>query len=155
MMVDSASGVSNTRSAPNLFCRPSVMRKTPPRVPTSSPNTRTCSSRSHAVGHGLDQVRTIPPARPLRGGTDGGKDAEDIIAVDANAREAVPWGPLGDGSRRLFGQRHRDRPMVVLAEEDDRCSEDAGKVHRLMPIALRRCAVAKGAQDDVVAAAQP
>src|SRR6266702_1310769 len=44
-MAASASGVSNTRSVPNSACRPSVIRNTPPSRPTSSPNTRTRSSR--------------------------------------------------------------------------------------------------------------
>src|SRR5688572_15731527 len=42
----SASGVSTQRSAPNRSCNPAVARKTPPSVPTSSPRTRTESSRS-------------------------------------------------------------------------------------------------------------
>src|SRR6478735_11375412 len=36
-MPDSASGVSKTRCAPCLACSPSVMRKTPPSRPQSSP----------------------------------------------------------------------------------------------------------------------
>src|SRR5262245_50035701 len=42
----SASGVSTQRSAPKRSCSPAVARKTPPRRPTSSPITRTESSRS-------------------------------------------------------------------------------------------------------------
>ena len=49
MMPDSASGVSNTRSSPKSFCRPSVMRKTPPSLPTSSPMTMTLGSSSSAL----------------------------------------------------------------------------------------------------------
>ena len=49
MMPLSASGVSITRSSPKSFCRPSVTRKTPPSLPTSSPITRTFGSFSIAA----------------------------------------------------------------------------------------------------------
>src|ERR1700682_879476 len=45
-MADSASGVSSTRASPNRAYRPSVAPNTPPFRPTSSPITRTLSSRS-------------------------------------------------------------------------------------------------------------
>src|SRR4051794_29869057 len=45
---DSASGVSMTRSSPKSFCSPSVTRKTPPSLPTSSPMMRTFGSSSSA-----------------------------------------------------------------------------------------------------------
>src|SRR5688572_28788447 len=48
-MPDSASGLSMTRSSPKSFCRPSVMRKTPPSLPTSSPMMRTFGSSSIAL----------------------------------------------------------------------------------------------------------
>src|SRR4051794_31916592 len=47
-MPDSASGVSITRLSPKSFCRPSVTRKTPPSLPTSSPMIRTLGSESRA-----------------------------------------------------------------------------------------------------------
>src|SRR6266545_1364250 len=46
MMAASASGLSITRLEPNLRCRSSVTRNTPPSTPTSSPITSTSSSRS-------------------------------------------------------------------------------------------------------------
>ncbi len=48
-MPDSASGESITRSSPKSFCRPSVIRKTPPSLPTSSPMIRTLGSSSIAL----------------------------------------------------------------------------------------------------------
>src|SRR5215212_4982832 len=48
-MPDSASGLSMTRSSPKSFCRPSVIRKTPPSLPTSSPMIRTLGSSSIAL----------------------------------------------------------------------------------------------------------
>jgi len=49
LTLDSARGVSMTRSSPKSFCRPSVMRKTPPSLPTSSPMMRTLGSASMAL----------------------------------------------------------------------------------------------------------
>src|SRR5215213_7955 len=46
MIPASASGVSTQRSGPNRSRKPAVARKTPPARPTSSPMTRTVSSRS-------------------------------------------------------------------------------------------------------------
>src|SRR3954464_7417749 len=48
-MPDSASGVSMTRSSPKSFCRPSVIRKTPPSLPMSSPMRTTLGSVSRAL----------------------------------------------------------------------------------------------------------
>src|ERR687889_545864 len=47
-MPASASGVSTTRSSPKSFCRPSVIRKTPPSRPMSSPMRTTVASSSIA-----------------------------------------------------------------------------------------------------------
>ena len=49
MIPDSASGVSITRSSPKSFCSPSVTRKTPPSLPTSSPMMSTLGSASMAA----------------------------------------------------------------------------------------------------------
>src|SRR6266478_2927738 len=46
MIAASASGLSMTRWEPNVRCRSSVTRKTPPSTPTSSPRTSTSASRS-------------------------------------------------------------------------------------------------------------
>src|SRR6478735_10581916 len=48
-MPDSASGVSRTRCSPKSFCNPSVIRKTPPSLPMSSPRMTTLSSSSIAL----------------------------------------------------------------------------------------------------------
>ena len=70
MMPDSASGVSSTRCSPKSFCSPSVTRKTPPSLPTSSPITSTFGSRSIAARrpsfNAFANVRVAisrPPAR--------------------------------------------------------------------------------------------
>src|SRR6185312_645245 len=67
-MPDSASGVSKTRSAPKRCCSPSVMRKTPPSWPTSSPSTRargfsaSTSARAALMALFIDSV-----SLPVRG----------------------------------------------------------------------------------------
>src|ERR1044072_8862823 len=48
-MPDSGSGLSMPRSSPKSFCSPSVIRKTPPSLPTSSPIMRTFGSSSIAL----------------------------------------------------------------------------------------------------------
>src|SRR5437763_16335541 len=48
-MPDSASGVSMTRPSPKSFCSPSVIRKTPPSFPMSSPINTTLGSVSRAL----------------------------------------------------------------------------------------------------------
>src|ERR1700737_705465 len=48
---------------------------------------------THAVGHGLDQVGTTALAGPLSGGTDRGKDAEDVVAVDADPGKTTTLRP--------------------------------------------------------------
>ena len=52
-IADSASGESMTRSSPKSFCRPSVMRKTPPSLPMSSPMMRTFLFFSRALAQSL------------------------------------------------------------------------------------------------------
>ena len=75
-IIDSVSGVSMTRSSPNSAHRPSVARKTPPFLPTSSPRTMTDSSRrissasvsrmaSMNVRGGISRAQR-PPARRRR-----------------------------------------------------------------------------------------
>src|ERR671918_2256622 len=59
MMADSASGVSITRCSPKSLSSPSVMRKTPPRVPTSSPSSTTRSSASMASRRAVLSARAI------------------------------------------------------------------------------------------------
>ncbi len=74
-IIDSVSGVSMTRSSPNSAYSPSVARKTPPFLPTSSPSTITRSSRrissASAVADRLDERlhrhRPVAPRRRRRG----------------------------------------------------------------------------------------
>ena len=49
-IIDSVSGVSSTRSPPNSSYSPSVARKTPPFLPTSSPSTTIDLVAPHLLG---------------------------------------------------------------------------------------------------------
>src|ERR671921_562001 len=113
-MPDSASGESMTRSSPKSFCSPSVMRKTPPSLPTSSPMSRTLGSSSIALRR--------PMLRPLASVIFwvSAMSVRPLEALEV-AREAVTLGRelLGhlavdvveDAQRLRVGQR-----LAALAE---------------------------------------
>src|SRR6202011_1261748 len=98
----------------------------------------------------LDQVRPVVLTSSAGGRARRRVDCENIVAVDANPGKAVSPGPLCDGSGRLFCKRDGNGPRIVLTEKDDRGTKDAGEVHRLVPVALGRGAVAEGYQCDLV-----
>src|SRR6185437_1516700 len=86
MIPDSASGVSVTRASPKSFCSPSVIRKTPPRRPTSSPRMITLGSASMALRSPVLRALAIVSvsamvltARPA--GTDRGKEVGELAAL--------------------------------------------------------------------------
>ena len=109
---------------------------------------------AEAIGDALDQRGPLAGARALDGLAAGGVDREDVVAVHLDARQAVGERLLRDGlGVRLLLERHRDRPLVVLAHEDDRHVPDAREVERLVEVALGRRAVAEVRHhDDVVVA---
>src|SRR5215831_13847534 len=108
---------------------------------------------AQAIGHALDQSRTVAGARPVDRLTRGRVDSEHIVTVHLEAGQPVRQGLLGDRARvRLLLERHRDRPLVVLAHEDDRHVPDAGEVQRLVEVALGGCAVAEVRHHDHVVA---
>src|SRR3984893_4479273 len=90
MIPASASGVSITRSGPNSSIKPSVARKTPPNLPTSSPSTTTRGSRRISMRSAsftawmmfhcakptsaISRARVYPTAGVL-GSPSGGQDA--------------------------------------------------------------------------------
>ncbi len=92
--------------------------------------------RAHTVGDGFDQVGPLPLTRTRGGRADGGVDAQDIITVDPDPGKAVALGAVDDGAGGLLRQRDRNRPVVVLTEEDHGGLEDAGKIHGFVPVAL-------------------
>src|SRR5207237_503042 len=75
----SASGVSTQRSGPKRSRKPAVARKTPPARPTSSPMTRTDSSRSSStwnaslIASTIESSATEDPPQLLEVGAERGR----------------------------------------------------------------------------------
>ncbi len=64
-------------------------------------------------------------------------DGEHVTAVDAQTRHPVAGRLVGERLRAgLCGERRRDRPLVVVAEENDRRAHDGGEVRTLVEGAL-------------------
>src|SRR5436853_115527 len=150
----SASGVSTHRSAPYLSRSPAVARKTPPARPTSSPITITFGSRPSSTWKAsliastsvsslterLPQLGEVARDRVARRLVDG----EHVTAVDAHARDSVADRLVGQRlGGRLRGQRRRDRPLVVVAEENDGGAHDGGEVRAFVERALGGGSVAE------------
>ena len=69
---------------------------------------------------------------------------EHVGSVDPNARQAVADRLVREcRRRRLRRERCRDRPVVVVAEEDQRRAHDACEVRTLVERTLGRGAVAE------------
>ena len=85
-----------------------------------------------AIGEELDQRRAAVRARALGRPLHRGIDRERVIAVDAQAGDAVADGALGEGRALGAGDAReaRDRPLVVDHREDDRRIVDRGEGHR-------------------------
>ena len=92
---------------------------------------------TEAVGHGLDQGRPAPASGALDSFGCGDVNGEDVVAVDLYPRNAIRVGLLGERfGGRLLVERHRDRPLVVLNDEDRLGAQDPGAVKALVEIAL-------------------
>src|SRR5919198_6108758 len=98
----SASGVSTHRSGPNRSSRPAVARKTPPARATSSPMTRTDSSRSSSTWNASLIASTM-----LSSGTE---DPPQLLQVGAERGRRVGICVLEDELRvgRRLGLGLRD-----------------------------------------------
>ena len=111
--------------------------------------------RAEAIGARLDQRRAAAGDRSRARLRHRFAHREHVVAVDRLTREAEGLGlgceALGP---RLQPHRRRDRPRVVVAEEDDRRVEHSGEVAALVEVALRGGAVAEEDEDDALLAAQ-
>ena len=107
--------------------------------------------RTHAVGVGLDEQRAVAVAGLVEAVLRHGIRREDVVAVDADAREAEAAGALEERDAGLLLDGLGDGPLVVLAEEDDRGIEARGVDERLVDVTLRGGAVAEVADDGGVA----
>src|SRR3989442_12910903 len=67
-----------------------------------------------------------------------------IVAADSDAGNAVAGGAVRDaGARHLQRLRHRDRPVVVLTEEDHGAPMDSREVQAFVEVALAGRPLAK------------
>ena len=107
-----------------------------------------------AIGEELDQRRPAVGARALGRPVHRGIDRERVIAVDAQAGDAIADRALGEGRALGAGNsgEARDRPLVVDHREDDRHVVDRGEGHRGMEVALGGRAVADPAHGDAAVA---
>src|ERR671929_1661533 len=100
-MPASASGVSTQRSGPNRSRSPAVARKTPPARPTSSPMTRTESSRSSStwnaslIASTIESSATEDPPQLLEVGAERGRR----VGVGVREEELRVGRRLGLGLR--------------------------------------------------------
>src|SRR5438094_2659968 len=71
-------------------------------------------------------------------------DGEEIIAVDAHARNTVAGGSLGNtGPGNLQRRGHGDCPAIVLTEEDHRAAMDRREVEPFVEVTLAGGALTK------------
>src|ERR671913_64290 len=132
-------GRPGRRGAGRARARPGARPPAAPGPPRPRPHPR----GPQPVGDGLDQGRPGPVARPLGRRPGHRVHGQDVVAVHLDPGEAEAEGPLVDGPGHLLGQRHRDRPLVVLAEEHHRGAVHGGEVERLADVALAGGAVAE------------
>src|SRR5215210_1879816 len=100
--------------------------------------------RRRAIGNGLDEGRPLPGATAGDGFARSLVDREHVAAVHAEAWNPVAGGLVDEGlGTRLVGERGGDRPVVVVAEQDDRRAHHGGEVGALVEGALGGGAVAE------------
>ncbi len=111
--------------------------------------------RRRPVADRLDQRRPAARAPALDRLARRLEHREHVAAVHAHARDPVAGRLGGDRLRpRLRAHRRRDRPLVVVAEEDERRAHHGREVRALVEGALARRAVAEVGDRDRVLAAQ-
>src|SRR5579884_4135510 len=100
--------------------------------------------RSSPVRDRFDEGRSAAGAGSLDGLPRRLVHREHVAAVDAHAGHPVPDGLVGERLRaRLRLDRGRDRPLVVVAEEDQRRLHDSREIRALVERTFARRAVAE------------
>src|SRR3954451_12203046 len=97
----------------------------------------------HAHRHRLDQRRAVAVQRALARLARGLEHRLGVVAVDADAGEAVGLRALDRVDRELRAGRRRVGVLVVLEDEDHRQLLHAGPVHGLVEVTARGRAVAE------------
>src|SRR2546427_429918 len=147
----SASGVSTHRSCPKRSRSPAVARNTPPARPTSSPMTMTDGSRSSSTWNASLIASTIESSATehspqlleiraerrrriaLRGPRNQPRIPGGLRPRPPHPRHSVADRLVGEGLRtRLRFERRRDRPLVVVAKENERRTGDRREVGALV-----------------------
>ena len=110
--------------------------------------------RGTAVGEQLDHGRALVGAGAFLGPLGRGPDGEEVIAVDAQGRQAIADGLGGEGGLQPAGNalEGADGPLVVDDVEDDRRAVDGGEGQGVVEVALGRGAVADPGDGDLVVA---
>jgi hypothetical protein len=99
---------------------------------------------AHSVRDRFDQSGSLAVLPALDRPARRRNDRKEIVAVDADAGDAVAACFFGKGARcRLPFDRHADGPAVVATEKDDRQVEDAGEVQTTVEIGGARRAIAE------------
>src|SRR3954463_4641083 len=154
-MPSSLIGVSKQRLLPNRCCSPAVQRNTPPKYPTSSPNTTTLSSRSIITAI-ASRMASIIVRRGMLGARFLTLAAQMRRRLGVDALEHVPRGGLRAGMERpvrlglLLGGDHlvQDLRLALLValigpdaaadqvvlEPEDRVPERPGVGLRFRPV---------------------
>src|ERR1700735_2262796 len=97
-----------------------------------------------AISPALEHRRPFASSRPRDCLYRGSIDRENVVPIDAVARESVSLRAIRKPlERRLQSQGHRFSPVVILANVNDRQFVHAGKVQRFVKSANARCPVAK------------
>src|SRR3954468_2527594 len=100
--------------------------------------------RSAPVGHRFDERGALAGARACERVARGLVDSQHVAPVDAYSRHPVAGRLVDERSRTGLGrERRRDRPAVVVTEENDGGGHDGGEVGALVEGALRGGAVAE------------
>src|SRR5659263_288684 len=92
--------------------------------------------RAHAVGLGLDVERSVTCGDVVEGVARGGVAGDDVVPVHPQVRDAEAVRTVRQGEPRLALAGHRDRPVVVLQEEQHRSLRRGGEDERLVGVAL-------------------
>src|SRR5690348_7082305 len=131
----SASGVSTQRLSPKRSRSPAVARKTPPARPTSSPSTRTFSSRASSTWKASLIASTIsrsaiPALAEIRRRIDVGV-LEDEVGIGVGLRLGG-----GDAGTHQLERLVPDRRVEVVAEDAEPAQVALVAAEALVPLLL-------------------
>src|SRR5690348_440423 len=102
-----------------------------------------------AIGLALEERGAVAGARAFDGFRGRVVNSEDVVAVQADAGEAISLGAIGKINQRgLQAQGHGFGPQIVLADIDDGQAVNAGEVQGFMETAQAGGAISKERDND-------